>query len=384
MTDIFFSYSSEDRERVRPVRDMLATQGFDVFWDQAVPAGVDWDAWIRQHLAAAKCVIVFWSANSVASKNVRHEATVADNQGKLVPVLLQSLTPEQFPIGLYSTQGANLASWAGNPKDPEWESLQREVEARLTPIWVRQRIQSLEARLLADDVRREAIASRDRVFQAELDKQIQAQLELSREKALALEEIESLKAQIEELTKLRTENDLSIQALTESLRGSQNELAIALQQLDEQMRRHIEQQDQNHKLATERESFAQQLKLSEERYAAIEFRLKQYESRLGAFEEGEKNKAYYGHEIFEKSEEKPSNAEGPILNEASASTLLDGLRWCVVIFFILVGLISAFMGVHSMFSASATMMGVVMVSVSVLSLLLSFRISNRIGSKKSL
>jgi hypothetical protein len=40
MTDIFFSYSSADRKRVRPIRDALAEQGFEVFWDQQVPAGM--------------------------------------------------------------------------------------------------------------------------------------------------------------------------------------------------------------------------------------------------------------------------------------------------------------------------------------------------------
>ena len=43
MTDIFFSYSSADRERVRPIRNALAEQGFEVFWDQQVPTGMDWD-----------------------------------------------------------------------------------------------------------------------------------------------------------------------------------------------------------------------------------------------------------------------------------------------------------------------------------------------------
>jgi hypothetical protein len=55
MTDIFFSYSSHDRQRVRPVRDALVAQGFEVFWDQQVPAGTDWDTWIRQHLTKSKC-----------------------------------------------------------------------------------------------------------------------------------------------------------------------------------------------------------------------------------------------------------------------------------------------------------------------------------------
>jgi hypothetical protein len=46
-----------------------------MFWDQQVPAGVDWDTWIRQHLERAQCAIVFRPAASVASGNVTHEAT---------------------------------------------------------------------------------------------------------------------------------------------------------------------------------------------------------------------------------------------------------------------------------------------------------------------
>src|SRR5262245_37338926 len=108
MTDIFFSYSSADRDRVRPIRDALVAQGFEVFWDQQVPSGMDWDTWIRQHLAKSRCAMAFWSATSVSSDNVRHEATVAKQQGKLISVLLEPLTAEQFPMGLYAQQAANL------------------------------------------------------------------------------------------------------------------------------------------------------------------------------------------------------------------------------------------------------------------------------------
>jgi hypothetical protein len=76
--------------------DALAAQGFEVFWDQEVPTGLDWDSWIRQHLAKCKCAMAFWSAASVASDNVRHEAMVAKQQGKLISVLLEPLTIQQF------------------------------------------------------------------------------------------------------------------------------------------------------------------------------------------------------------------------------------------------------------------------------------------------
>ena len=39
--EIFFSYSSKDRERVRPFHEALTALGFEVFWDMEVPPGVE-------------------------------------------------------------------------------------------------------------------------------------------------------------------------------------------------------------------------------------------------------------------------------------------------------------------------------------------------------
>ena len=46
-----------------------------------------------------------------------HEATVAKRQGKLITVLLEQLTPDQFPMGLYSQQAINLSDWKGDYDD---------------------------------------------------------------------------------------------------------------------------------------------------------------------------------------------------------------------------------------------------------------------------
>jgi hypothetical protein len=207
MTDIFFSYRSNDRERVRHVRDAFAALGFEVFWDQQVPAGVDWDAWIRRHLAQAKCAIVFWSATSVTSDNVRHEATVAKQQNKLIPVILEQLTIEQFPIGLYAQQAANLIDWNGDFDAPEWRKLRREVEAKLTPSWIRQSIDELEAELIAERARRERAERRDEVFQAQIVKEAQAQQDLRRERDKAVEDVAALRSAVQELSRALSESD---------------------------------------------------------------------------------------------------------------------------------------------------------------------------------
>jgi hypothetical protein len=200
VTDIFFSYRSVDRERVRPIRDVLVAQGFEVFWDQEIPSGVDWDTWIRQHLGKAKCVVVFWSAASVESDNVRHEATVAKRQGKLIAVLLESLTPDQFPMGLYTQQAINLANWNGD-FDHEWNKLKRDIEAKLTPPWLQQKVYELEAELVAEHARREGFENRERALQAQIAKEVTAHDDLKRERNQAVDDAMTLRKTVDDLSR---------------------------------------------------------------------------------------------------------------------------------------------------------------------------------------
>lgn len=104
LTDIFISYSSKDRAVALRVRDALQEAGYDVFWDQATPTGQDWDSWIRERLTGAKLVVVLWTKASVASPNVRHEAIIAREAGKLLPVMVDELKPTDFPMGLFMVQ----------------------------------------------------------------------------------------------------------------------------------------------------------------------------------------------------------------------------------------------------------------------------------------
>jgi TIR domain len=179
VADIFFSYSSQDRERVRRVRDALVDKGFDVFWYQQTPAGIDWDTWIRGELGKAKCAVVCWSAASAASDNVRHEATVAKRQGKLISVFLEPLTELDIPLGLYAQQAANLASWNGDYADDQWRKFRDAVEAKLTPPWVQEKIGQLDAELEGERVRRESAEVHEKAVRAQISKEakIQAGLE---------------------------------------------------------------------------------------------------------------------------------------------------------------------------------------------------------------
>ena len=262
MTDVFFSYSSIDRDSVRPIRDALAAQGFDVFWDQAVPAAVDWDTWIREHLAKSKCAIVFWSRNSIKSDNVRHEAAVAKQQGKLIPVLLESLGADAFPMGLYSVQCANLAEYSGNSSHPEWQKLQQEVEAKLMPPWARRKADGLEAQLVAERARREAAEHRDQTLQDQIATEARTQQDLKRERDRALSEVGALKAQLDEAARARAELDSRAVSLSQN-RSDAELLQKALQAKDEEHSRlkyaHNQLQESSNRLAAALESSQREL-----------------------------------------------------------------------------------------------------------------------------
>ena len=114
MTDIFISYSSKDRAVAERVRDALAEVGYEVFWDQSTPAGQDWDSWIRERLTGARLVVTLWTKASVASPNVRHEAIIAREAGKLLPVMVDELAPTDFPMGLFLVQALMIGRTAGS------------------------------------------------------------------------------------------------------------------------------------------------------------------------------------------------------------------------------------------------------------------------------
>jgi len=108
LSDIFISYSSADRPIAERVHDALTDAGYDVFWDREIPPGKDWDSWIRDKLTGARLAVVLWTKASVRSPNVRHEAIIAREAGKLLPVVAADLAPSDFPMGLLHVQALDI------------------------------------------------------------------------------------------------------------------------------------------------------------------------------------------------------------------------------------------------------------------------------------
>ena len=93
MVDVFVSYASEDRDRVKPVVEVLERSGWKVWWDRQIGAGSAFDREIEKAIDQAKCIVVVWSANSVESEWVRTEANEGLERGNLVPIAIETVRP---------------------------------------------------------------------------------------------------------------------------------------------------------------------------------------------------------------------------------------------------------------------------------------------------
>jgi serine/threonine-protein kinase len=114
VADVFVSYKREDAARVRKLVAALRDAGLDTWWDEDIPASAPWEATIEQALREAKAVIVCWSPASVASENVRSEARVAREDGRLIQVFLKPCSP---PLFFGERQGVDLSAWRGKADD---------------------------------------------------------------------------------------------------------------------------------------------------------------------------------------------------------------------------------------------------------------------------
>ena len=124
MSEIFISYATEDRERAQMLAAALGERGWSVWWDRKIPLGKSFDEVIEKALAQAKCVIVLWSAISVASEWVRNEASEGRRREILVPAFLEAV---DAPLAFRLLNGANLIEWQPGAVDQEFDKLVERV-----------------------------------------------------------------------------------------------------------------------------------------------------------------------------------------------------------------------------------------------------------------
>src|SRR5262245_24596314 len=128
MSDIFFSYASQDRPRIRPLAEALQTHGWSVWWDRTITAGKTFDRIITDALANARCIVVAWSRHSIVSDWVLEEADEGRKRGILIPVLLEDVKP---PMGFRRIQAAALFDFDGTARSVEFDRLIADISNML-------------------------------------------------------------------------------------------------------------------------------------------------------------------------------------------------------------------------------------------------------------
>lgn len=113
MTDIFVSCEHEERDRLMyKLCVAMQPRGWSIWCDTGKGEGKPWaDAWARlvdMELAAAKCVLVVWTARSVESSQVHHCARQGQNRGCLFQVVLDGVSP---PPDFRDLPSVDLSLW---------------------------------------------------------------------------------------------------------------------------------------------------------------------------------------------------------------------------------------------------------------------------------
>ena len=123
-TDIFISYSHQDRPTIEKLAAALHQENLSVWWDRHIQTGQAFDREIEDAISGAGSVIVAWSQNSVESDWVRAEAAYALEKKKLLPIQLDSAVP---PLRFIHIQTINLTDWDGSNQASAYRQLASDV-----------------------------------------------------------------------------------------------------------------------------------------------------------------------------------------------------------------------------------------------------------------
>lgn len=126
MADIFISYASEDRNKVKLFVKAFEDQGWSVWWDRNLLFGRPFDQVIRTELRTAGCIVVVWTENAAKSLYVIGEARDAVRTNNLISVFF-SLPSTEIPYDLQAINGVELMHWDGNTSTPDFRRLLRGI-----------------------------------------------------------------------------------------------------------------------------------------------------------------------------------------------------------------------------------------------------------------
>lgn len=104
---IFMAYSHRDAERIFPDLERFHNEGYNIWYDQGLTPGLEWDEEISNAITNCSLFVVFISPNAVESHNVRSEIRFAINENK--PVIGIYLEETKLKYGLRLSLGSSYA-----------------------------------------------------------------------------------------------------------------------------------------------------------------------------------------------------------------------------------------------------------------------------------
>jgi len=124
MSEVFISYARSTEPQARAIADALHELGYGVWRDNELPAHRAFAEVIEERLAAAKAVVVVWSAEAAKSEWVQAEADRARQEHKLVQLSVDGVKP---PLPFDRLQCADFTSWTGDAENPGWKKVVQSV-----------------------------------------------------------------------------------------------------------------------------------------------------------------------------------------------------------------------------------------------------------------
>ena len=122
--EIFISYARSNAAQAADAARALRDAGYEVWWDERLPAHRPYADVIEERLAAANAVLVLWSADAAKSQWVRAEAEAARQAGKLVQL---SLDGAPLPMPFSQIQCPEIRNWGGLGEDLPWRRIEASI-----------------------------------------------------------------------------------------------------------------------------------------------------------------------------------------------------------------------------------------------------------------
>jgi DNA/RNA endonuclease G (NUC1) len=130
MADVFLSYSSKDRDKARDIAHLLENNGWSVWWDRKIQAGVPWRDTLENTLARTRAVVTLWSPDAKKSNWVKYETNVGWEKGALISAIIRGGTvPDKYA----DLQAADLSNWNGDAFQAEAQALMGGIAAVVPP-----------------------------------------------------------------------------------------------------------------------------------------------------------------------------------------------------------------------------------------------------------